>query len=495
MHFCQTEKQTQIKMSTNTEKPMTGPEALELLAVAYKAFKQADKSRTFMTLAGVHLGKEMSSRGVYETHKMDYYKYMNKFFTNPESDLNAVTLYGIDKVTNYLNALNEVICDNKDLNDIVENMVQTPSEFEQAIAEVAKEVVEELEGDKNIDVAEALKEVADKAHDTAEAMNTVTTWVNEAKDMETKQAPATLAKPKHGLLLDIDTIVRETATEFLLSEKVGIRSHVEDILRVKVIESTLVILPGAAKDETKKVNVKGRLHMAFKEALEVTIIEQQAYLGGATGSGKTTLAEQIAEALELPFAHLSCTAGMSEAHLLGRMIADGSYISSQFVELFENGGVFLLDEIDAADPNTALIINSALANGLLSVPNRKDKPYAKRHAKFYCIAAGNTWGKGSSNYNGRNILDGAFMDRFAGSKIEVNYDTELEKEILRDYPETARRLWKMRDAITKNRVQQNLSTRVFAAAARNFAANRSEKQFLTRFFTGWTDAEVQKVTA
>lgn len=124
---------------------------------------------------------------------------------------------------------------------------------------------------------------------------------------------------------------------------------------------------------------------------------------------------------------------MSEAHLLGRMLFDGEYVESDFVRLYENGGVFLFDEIDAADANTLLVINSALANGYMSVPNRKEKQRAERHENFICIVAGNTWGKGSVEYAGRNRLDSAFMDRFTVAKLEIDYDTDLEGKIAGDH--------------------------------------------------------------
>jgi hypothetical protein len=139
----------------------------------------------------------------------------------------------------------------------------------------------------------------------------------------------------------------------------------------------------------------------------------------------------VAKAMSLPFGSLSCTAGMSEGHLTGRPTIQGGYIPARFVELYETGGVFLFDEFDAADPNTALVVNSALANGYLSVPYRTEKQRADRHKNFVCIIATNTWGNGADpQYLGRSGLDLATRDRFAAAKILVQYDQELEKRIL-----------------------------------------------------------------
>lgn len=133
--------------------------------------------------------------------------------------------------------------------------------------------------------------------------------------------------------------------------------------------------------------------------------------------------------MELPFHHISCSQGMSEAHITGRMLFDGAYVSSEFVECYENGGVFLFDEIDAADANVLMIINSAIANGYLSLPNRKEKSKAVRHENFICIISGNTFGTGSVEYSGRGYLDAAFLDRFSMSKMFIDYDVTIEKAI------------------------------------------------------------------
>lgn len=464
--------------TTNTATELiTKEEALSMLGIAYRAFSsiQPSMSRTFMRLGGQHLeiGSVFSSRGVYNTFKMDYYKYMDYYFTNPDSENNAVDLYGIDKVTKYLEALNEVVCDTPELKKLVDSYMGE-SDIKEPVTVVAAEPVV---------VPEVVNDIKTVPADVPQTKNPVVDAVIPE--------PPVVEQPTHGLLLDIDAVIRQQCSAFLSRREAAILNKIQADMKAELLNNTLVVLP-AHQGPVKQTIIKGRMHHVFEEALEVTLIEGQAYFGGPTGSGKTTLAEQIAEAMGLPFGHISCTAGMSEAHLLGRMIADGSYIPSRLVELYENGGVFLVDEVDAADPNTTLILNSALANGILSVPNRKGNPVAKRHPEFYMIAAANTWGNGSSEYNGRNIQDGAFMDRFAMSKVDVDYDIALEKDILNGHADFAKKLWQIRESLKKNRVKKHLSTRVFAAAARAFAKGKTEEQILNRFFIGWAAQEVEK---
>lgn len=240
------------------------------------------------------------------------------------------------------------------------------------------------------------------------------------------------------------------------------------------------------------IKLEKRMHAAFEKCLRLLNRERQVFIAGPAGTGKTTLASQCATAFNLPFGQISCTLGMSEAHLLGRMDAHGNYISSSFVEIYEKGGIFLFDEVDAADANTMLIINSALANGLLSVPNRKGNNYAKRHADFYCLCAANTWGFGSSEYAGRNILDAAFLDRFSGSRMLVTYDVDLEKHIAGNFRIAAETVWTIRKNCVENQIRRVVSTRAVESATRALADGESISEFVDTFTCGWTDEEKKK---
>src|SRR5204863_2040483 len=140
------------------------------------------------------------------------------------------------------------------------------------------------------------------------------------------------------------------------------------------------------------------------------------------------------------------------------------------VKLYEEGGVFLFDEIDAADANTILVINSALANGVLSVPNRKERNHAYRHKDFVCLCAANTWGSGSFDYHGRNHLDAAFLDRFALSKVPIDYDVELERDACNGNDELFEKFSAIRKSVGEHKLRRVVSTRAFVSGARQIAA-------------------------
>lgn len=146
------------------------------------------------------------------------------------------------------------------------------------------------------------------------------------------------------------------------------------------------------------------------------------YLVGPAGSGKTTLAIQLAKALEVPF-HFNGALD-SEYKLTGFVDANGKYVRTSFREAYEHGGLYLFDEIDASAASALLAFNAALENGHSDFPDG----CIKMHKDFYCIAAANTYGTGADRvYIGRNQLDGAFLDRFAF--IEMDYDEKLERTV------------------------------------------------------------------
>jgi len=250
---------------------------------------------------------------------------------------------------------------------------------------------------------------------------------------------------------------------------------------------------------TKKPEViKDKFHGVFPKVLTLAKARKNIFIYGPTGCGKTHICEQIAKVLGLKFGFVSCTAGMSESALTGRLLPVGAggkfeYVSSDFVECYENGGVFLLDEMDAADPNVLLIVNSAIANGKISIPNRANKPYATKHKDFILIAAANTVGTGADRmYKGRNALDAATLDRFMIGKVYMDYDSEVESALCPD-DALLQTLWRIRTNIRKNRLERSVSTRFLRDAYEMKQVGWSEEDILEALFQGWREDEINKV--
>ena len=173
---------------------------------------------------------------------------------------------------------------------------------------------------------------------------------------------------------------------------------------------------------TKSHPVGSKRHQIFDALRMAMAAKVNVFLVGPAGSGKTTVAKQVAHSLGLRF-HFN-GAIHSEYKLTGFRDAQGKVHRTAFREAFEHGGLYLFDEIDASQPAALLAFNAALANGMFDFPDRT----VHAHPNFRCIAAANTWGKGATmDYVGRNALDAATMDRFA--MLEIRYDASLERRM------------------------------------------------------------------
>jgi cobaltochelatase CobS len=147
------------------------------------------------------------------------------------------------------------------------------------------------------------------------------------------------------------------------------------------------------------------------------------WLTGPTGSGKTSAGEAVAKALSLDFG--SDGSLDADYKVLGFRDANGNIISTEFIRIYEGGGIYIADEIDNWMPSALLSLNAALANGWMTTP----KGLIKRHPDACVIACANTWGLGAtSDYVGRTRLDAASLDRFH-PKINWPVDEKLERAV------------------------------------------------------------------
>lgn len=214
-------------------------------------------------------------------------------------------------------------------------------------------------------------------------------------------------------------------------------------------------------------------------------LQMHTLLVGPAGCGKTTVAQQLGEALGLQFASVCLTAGASETWLFGRQTPSLGFIEGTFSKLYKEGGVFLADEMDAADPNLLLSINTALSHDELFNPMSGET--IPRHKDFIFVAAANTNGKGATHmYTGRSRLDAATLDRF--NTINVNYDKALERVLCQD-DNFAKLLHQLRDDMTNDGCEEFISTRAFKKAGQYLAQKcdpRDTLHMLTAHFSGLT---------
>lgn len=157
------------------------------------------------------------------------------------------------------------------------------------------------------------------------------------------------------------------------------------------------------------------------------------YVTGETGNGKSLTVEQICAQNGKPMIRINLNSQSDEDQLIGsKTLVDGNIeiVDGPIIIAMRNGLIVLLDEIDAASPNSILALQGILEGKqyYFKLTNEWIKP----KLGFNIIATANTKGKGSDDgqYIGTNILNEAFLERFAVT-LEQRYPSmDIERKIV-----------------------------------------------------------------
>lgn len=179
--------------------------------------------------------------------------------------------------------------------------------------------------------------------------------------------------------------------------------------------------------EDKVGRVEGVTHKIFPKVCKLINMKKPVMLTGPAGTGKNFMVEQIAKALDLHFYYSSTVT--QEYKLTGFIDGGGNYHTTELRRAMEDehGALYMIDEIDASAPEVLVVINSVLANGYFDFPDKR----VVANENFRVICAGNTVGLGADMvYTGRNVIDGATLDRFV--LVKMDYDKDIERHLCPD---------------------------------------------------------------
>lgn len=303
--------------------------------------------------------------------------------------------------------------------------------------------------------------------------------------------------PKNPLLEQLEEFVLDVVAEAMVQTPLD-EKRVREIAAEESAKTKGGNVVVKVKD-LPPIELQGHAHMALQRVLKLIVggvSKRNIALVGPAGCGKTTLASQVMDSLKLhSFAPISCSLGMSEAKLVGRVIPkltgeqDSVYEGTPIVDAYVSGGVILLDEMDNSDPSTLTLMNSMLDNGFITLP---DGTTAIRHPDTVIMVSMNTFGHGADRiYVGRNALDGATLDRFTGATLELDYDKALETKLCPE-EDIRKAVWEIRDKVRAAKLRRIVSTRFLMSVRQlHLAVGDSLKAAIAACATGWTDGDLK----
>ena len=207
------------------------------------------------------------------------------------------------------------------------------------------------------------------------------------------------------------------------------------------------------------------------------------WMVGPAGCGKSTMARNVAEDMDLPYLCISCGIGTSATEFIGYKYPTRE--ATRFGEFYAKPSIILIDEITALDPAVAQILNAALANDEIETTTG----LVHRHPKCIIIATSNTFGFGCDRqYVANNQLDASTIDRFVGGIVEVTYSAKYESQY---DDEVVAYVNLLRKFVAKTSVRKVLSTRMIQAG-HNLKYHHFQ-DWTERLIVNWSENEKKQL--
>lgn len=163
--------------------------------------------------------------------------------------------------------------------------------------------------------------------------------------------------------------------------------------------------------------------------LTALLFNTKSWVYGHTGTGKTTLVEQVAARLNWPVIRLNFDSEISRLDMIGRDVIavdkNGNtvteFVDGVLPQAMQMPVILLCDEMDFIRPDVAYVMQRALENKGLLVTEDGGR-LIQPHEHFRIFATANTKGAGddTGRYMGARPQSGAFLNRFT-NWIGVDY--------------------------------------------------------------------------
>lgn len=245
---------------------------------------------------------------------------------------------------------------------------------------------------------------------------------NEARDALAREVRRSVDASKVEVQMSVEGAVDRRWTE---AEKFFAQRTRELVVETQqmVVEMAEKLLPRKIQIITstasRQIDAAIR-HRSFDECLRWLLAGQHVYGVGPAGTGKSHMAKQLTEGIGRKFYPMG--QALTKYDVTGFTNASGEIVLTACREAMEHGGFLFIDEGDFWAAAALGALNNPLANGWCAFPDK----LIEIHPDFICMICANTFGHGATlEYNGRNPLDPASLDRFA--YVFINYDEDMER--------------------------------------------------------------------
>ncbi len=163
--------------------------------------------------------------------------------------------------------------------------------------------------------------------------------------------------------------------------------------------------------------------------------QQNLYIHGPTGAGKSSLIEETAARLGLQVFKVSCHSRTEYPEFTGLYIKGGhEYVEGPLVRAMKEGGIFLMDEADQLNPSAAMGTNAALDGNRITVAETGE--VIEPHPNFRVAMTGNSAGSGDRNriYKGVTAQNPAWLDRSLSLVVDYMSPEQELKALLAAEP-------------------------------------------------------------